>query len=265
MRHRWAVVREMRETGRHPDAPGFIHGRAPGRFRRLLGGLALIEETKLLGPEPIEQLRTVMLLGAAVAGEPTDWAAAVGTAWAVGRIRRGDRDGVIGFFPSLRHFNDVAKFQKAVSLAYQVAEQNRTRLILVGTAAGNLEAGYGLIDPALLSLRRGLLNVSVVVGTVDAFRTTFLATQPWLAVMVDVIASVPRGGDEVLAVEDANGRLPWPSAATNVFARPSQPALVVPLVAGWTDIPNPGPPPSVVPTTARRPAFSVSRIGRGTV
>lgn len=247
MRHSWAVILgTAKGAGLEWNAANPAGSITPSQLRGLLDEVALIEDARPGGTGPLGALRTLLLVSRAhLSAVPAAGAAGIGMAFALGRIRRMDRDGVVGFFPSIDHLADVEKFHEAVSLAYQVASQNRTRLVLAGPAPAvsghqafvvNQFARYPRAVMAdARSLRPSPWNVSVTIGTVDAFRAAFLATQPALAVMVDAIASVRPGGDEPQAVEAAFARLPKVVFSPGAFARAPQRCLVVPLLADRPD------------------------------
>ena len=180
-------------------------------------------------------------------------------AFALGRIRRKDSRGIVGFFPSLQQFADAAKFHTALAMAYELAADRQDHLIVVGTPARNPERftlsrrqGNGaqrggrahravFVDRFGWHARAAIVdrpmtpscwwNVSVTIGTVDAFRSAFLAVRPSLALMVDAIAAASEC-DEIEACRQARAQFPELSAP---HAGGPQRCLMVPCVPGLAD------------------------------
>jgi mannose-1-phosphate guanylyltransferase len=256
----------------------------PKQFCRLLGHKTLLDETihRLTGI--VDARRTAVLVSAAhqryyeslratrppglIIEQPVNNGTALGMTFALGRIRRTDRDAVVGFFPSDHHYADLSVFREATSAAYRIAAQHPDRLVLVGATPHSPEQDYGWIEagPALawpeadhavfavnrfwekpeavvanrLFRQRALWNTFITVGTVDAFRGALQATQPELAASLDQIAAAAAGADEERIVLDAYGRFPRLCFSAHVLAAAPSRCVAVPLRAsGWVDIGRP--------------------------
>jgi hypothetical protein len=166
---------------------------------------------------------------------------ATGMVLALGRIRRADRDAVVGFLPSLEHAAQLAHFGSALTRAYGVASDHPKRLVVAGSLPdGGTVAAEALVVNAFGRFphisaagptpgRRDWRQASMTVGTVDAFRTALLTVEPGLAYMVDAIASSSsiRGEARILRdVAERSASLALPPFAA---ARARQACLVVPL------------------------------------
>lgn len=234
-RRRWAVSLEKAASSNGPGATGQVEERA---YARLLSELTLVEETRSCRTGALDDLRTLLLVGSARHG------AEIGMALALGRIRRTDRNAVVGFFPSLQHLAGAGKFEQAVSLAYQVAAQNHTRLILAGTPPrGSVAATEAVVVNPFRQFprvaesdgpihRRSLWNIYITVGTVDAFRLAFLTSQPSLVAVIDAIAAVRADADESRAIESARAGLPRLSWLGGASLRTPRRCLVLPMLPG---------------------------------
>lgn len=180
-------------------------------------------------------------------------------AFALGRIRRTDSRGIVGFFPSLQHFADAAKFHTALSMAYELAAERQDHLIVLGTPARNADpvtishdGGTGarrggrahravIVDRFGWHARAAIINrpmtpscwwnVSVTIGTVDAFRSAFLGVRPALTLMIDAIAEASES-EEREAGRRALARL---GGAGGPTAGGPQRCLMVPCVPGLAD------------------------------
>ena len=284
MTRTWAVVLAGGEGSRLSSVTTALTGSpTPKQFCRLLGRLTLLEETAQRLKGLADDRRTMVLVTAshrafyqdlarnfwpgAFAEQPANLGTAVGMAFALGRVRRTDRDAVVAFFPSDHHYANVGAFREAVSAAFRAASQQRDRLVLVGATPQAPEPDYGWIERGLchnwpdtaypvFSVKRFwekpdalvahrlfsqhcLWNTFITVGTIDAFRSAFEATQPFLASAVDAIsAAVPA--DEANVVDAIYEQSPRVCFSSKVLAAAPDRCVVVPLRAsGWMDIGHP--------------------------
>lgn len=256
----------------------------PKQFCRLLGRMTLLDETLHRLTGIVDARRTALLVSSAhqryyeplrttrppglLMEQPRNNGTALGITFALGRIRRTDRDAIVGFFPSDHHYADLGMFREATAAAYRVAAQNRDRLVLVGATPHSPEQDYGWIEagPALawpeadhavfavnrfwekpeavvanrLFRQRALWNTFITVGTLDAFRGALAATQPELGDWLDHIAAATTDADEARIVDDAYAHVPRLCFSAHVLAAAPSRCVAVPLRAsGWVDIGRP--------------------------
>ena len=232
-RQRWAVIVA---SPNHVDAGERLSSWHPAeRFTD-----ALLIDDKVGLRDVCADVRTCLLLDASSGARRPHWVAA-GMVLALGRIRRHDRDAVVGFLPSLAHAAHVAQFGDACDRAYDVASENPRRLVVAGaipdvgkTAAEALVLNAFGRAPHVAAVQAQpgqprWREVSMTVGTVDAFRSSLLAVDPSLAALIDGIASSSsiKGEARILrAAADRAAVWPYlPLAAT----RARQTCLAVPL------------------------------------
>jgi len=140
--------------------------------------------------------------------------------------------------------------------------------VLVGATPHGAEPDYGWIEPSepintlpgadypafavnrfwekpdvasatRLFQRQAFWNTFITVGTVDAFRRAFMATQPQLAGALDAVAAASPRTEAAVAAEEYE-RLPHFCFSNDVLALAPELLLVVPLRAsGWVDIGRP--------------------------
>jgi mannose-1-phosphate guanylyltransferase len=200
--------------------------------------------------------------------QPASQGTGAAMAFALGRIRRTDRDAVVAFLPSDHYYSNVGAFRRAMAAAYRIASEQWDRLVLVGATPNRAEPDYGWIEPskpignisaadhpafavnrfwekpdptaaAQLFQRQCLWNTFITVGTLDAYRRVFMATQPQLAGGMEAIEEAsPR--DEAAVVDREYQRMPLVSFSHDVLALAPELLAVVPLRAsGWVDIGRP--------------------------
>jgi len=281
----WAVVLAGGDGTRLHGVTTALTGEpTPKQFCRLLGRMTLLDETLHRLTGIVDDRRTALLVSTAhqryyeslrasrpaslLVEQPRNNGTAVGMTFALGRVRRADRDAVVGFFPSDHHYADLSMFREATAAAYRIAAQNRDRLVLVGATPHSPEQDYGWIEagPALdlpdadhavfavnrfwekpdalvanrLFRQRALWNTFITVGTVDAFRGALAATQPELAVMLDRLGSAVTNADEARIVDDVYGTAPRLCFSSQVLAVAPSRCVTVPLrSSGWVDIGRP--------------------------
>jgi len=200
--------------------------------------------------------------------QPASQGTGAAMAFALGRICRADRDAVVAFFPSDHYYSNVGAFRVAVAAAYRVASEQWDRLVLVGATPHRAEPDYGWIEPSKplgnisasdntafgvnrfwekpemsvttqLFQRQCLWNTFITVGTIDAFRRAFLATQPQLVGTMEAIEGASPS-DEARVAESEYRRVPSVSFSQHVLALAPELLAVVPLRAsGWVDIGRP--------------------------
>ena len=121
-RQRWAVIVA---TPSHVDAGERLEAWRPDeRFADVL----LIED-KVGVRAGSADVRTCLLLDTASGGRRPHWVTA-GMVLALGRIRREDRDAIVGFLPSLAHAAHLTQFGPAFGRAFDVASEHPGRPLL---------------------------------------------------------------------------------------------------------------------------------------
>ena len=281
----WAAILAGGEGRRLNSVTTALTGEpTPKQFCRLLGPNTLLEDTRQRLAGVVDDKQTVLLLStkhrrfyvelsqsrppSLMVEQPANQGTGAAVAFALGRIRRADRDAVVAFFPSDHHYTNVGAFRRAVAAAYRIASQQWDRLVLLGATPQGAEPDYGWIEPSQpvknlpgadypvfevarfwekpnlavaksLFQRQALWNTFITVGTVDAFRRAFMATQPQLAGAMDAVAAAsPRTESYVVAEEYE--RLPHFCFSNDVLALAPELLTVVPLRAsGWVDIGRP--------------------------
>jgi len=281
----WAAILAGGEGRRLNSVTTAITGEpTPKQFCRLLGPMTMLEETRQRLAGVVDDSRTVLMLSkihrrfyadlaqsrppSLMVEQPASQGTGVAMAFALGRIRRADRDAVVAFFPSDHYYSNVGAFRRAVAAAYRIASEQWDRLVLVGATPHGVEPDYGWIEPSLpigdtsaadhpvfgvnrfwekpdteaavqLFQRQCLWNTFITVGTLDAFRRAFMATQPQLAGAMDAIEEASFD-DEPGVVESEYERVPSMSFSHDVLALAPELLAVVPLRAsGWVDIGRP--------------------------
>jgi len=280
----WAVILAGGDGARLQGVTTALTGEpTPKQFCRLLSQRTLLDDTRQRLHGLADDRRTVVLVSSPhrrfyeglqrdrppelLAEQPANNGTAVGMAFALGRIRRGDRDPIVAFFPSDHHYANDGAFREAVAAAYRIAASNRGRLVLVGATPHAPEPDYGWIEPggalepsdadhaayavnrfwekpdAPVAVRlfrnRCLWNTFITVGTLEAYCGAFAATEPGLAAVVDAVAAVPAA-DEARVVDGVYQQLPKLCFSSRVLAASPERCVVVPLHAsGWIDIGRP--------------------------
>lgn len=219
-----------------PIAPGEF----PGSWRpdERFPDVVLIEDKVGLQAGSAD-VRTCLLFDAS-GGQRPHWVAA-GMVLALGRIRRDDRDAVVGFLPSLAHAAQLGHYGPAFGRAYDVASEHPGRLVVAGSLPDanenaaealvvNTFGRYPHVASALpLAGRRMWREVSMTTGTVDAFRSSLLAVDPGLAFLVDTIASSGTIRGEARILREAADRAASLSLPPFATTRARQTCLAVPL------------------------------------
>jgi len=281
----WAAILAGGEGQRLSGVTAALMGEpTPKQFCRLLGPRTLIDDTRDRLAGVVDDKQTVLMLSmrhrryykelsqsrppSLMVEQPASQGTGLAIAFALGRIRRADRDAVVAFVPSDHHYTNVGAFRRAMAAAYRIAAQQWDRLVLVGATPHGAEPDYGWIEPSQpvanlpgadypvfgvsrfwekpdatsalrLFQRQCLWNTFITVGTVDAFRQAFMATQPQLAGAMEAIAeSSPHR--EAAVVEEEYRRVPSLCFSKDVLAQAPELLTVIPLRAsGWVDIGRP--------------------------
>jgi mannose-1-phosphate guanylyltransferase len=299
MRSRWAIVLAGGDGTRLQSVTSSLMGEpTPKQFCRFFGGRTLVDDTINRLAPIVDSARMALLLtrdherhyealrasrpASLMLEQPANRGTGIGMAFGIGRIRRRDPDAVVGFFPADHHYQDVAAFGRAVSMAYLLAALTPDRLVLVGAAPLGPEPDYGWIQPGrpvewpasdgrifdvsrfwekpdastarTLFTRRCVWNTFITVGTVRAFRAAFAAGAPDLGSFSDSIA-------EGSTVElDRTAEACYAGARSRCFSAevltrvPDHCSLVTMAEAGFVDVGRPDRLASVQSRFGRRTA-----------
>jgi mannose-1-phosphate guanylyltransferase len=252
----------------------------PKQFCSLLGGKTLLAQTRVrvaLNVEPSRSLCVVTreheryyrreladLRAPQIIEQPANRGTAAAIAYAVARLGRQDKKGIIGIFPADHYYEDTETFRRAVDESYLAARRRPDLVFLLGTEPDSPEVEYGWIEPgeplepsasspAMVRrfwekpsrplaedlLTRGCLwNMFVMIGGLGAFRSLLHASIPDLARTFELVEQYPAAQQN--AVSRIYESLTPLDFSKEVLARQTARIAVarVPHV-GWTDLGQP--------------------------
>src|SRR6188768_2120113 len=128
----WAAILAGGEGRRLNSVTTAITGEpTPKQFCRLLGPMTMIDETRQRLAGVVDDKQTVLMLSKShrrfyadlaqtrppslMVEQPAGQGTGAAMAFALGRIRRSDRDAVVAFFPSDHYYSNVGAFRVAVA------------------------------------------------------------------------------------------------------------------------------------------------------
>ena len=244
----------------------------PKQFCALTGGETLLDQTLRRVSPLIADRQTLLLLTEThqrfytdqLAGfsnqrlliQPYNHGTAPAIAYSLTHIDRMDSEAIVAFFPSDHHFANNEAFADHVALAFQQAEMDSDRVILLGIQPDAPEESYGWIEPgnsvdrsavsevrrfwekpsrgvAARLMRDGCLwNSFVMVGRASAFLAMIRRSLPEL---LRSFESMEGSG-----LRELYARIPATNFSDEVLSkRPSDLTVLPARGLGWSDLGEP--------------------------
>jgi mannose-1-phosphate guanylyltransferase len=252
----------------------------PKQFCPLLNGQTLLARTRRRIARTVPPGRTVYALTrdhrpyyradladvypARLVEQPGNLGTAAAIAYTMARIRREDRQAIIGVFPADHYYEHERRFSHALDATYRAALRHPDLVFLLATEPASPEDEYGWIEPgrpvdtasrdmfavtrfwekpsreiaADLMARGCLWNTFVMVGTLDSFRLLLHSAVPEMARAFDLVERNRHTEAEAAAEIYASGHTA--DFSRDVLMPRATHAAVVKLGdVGWTDLGQP--------------------------
>jgi mannose-1-phosphate guanylyltransferase len=196
--------------------------------------------------------------------QPSNRGTAPGIVSGLLRIAQTDEQATVAVLPSDHRFSDEAVFAKHLKSAFEIAEQERRSIILLGAPADSPETEYGWIQPGgalrgseifhveryhekpSLQLAQSLLegnslwNTFVMVGSVWAFLEAVRSTIPELLDAFRAVSPSARNHVEVEIPDFLYEQIPHSDFSRQVLSAATERLLVSRLgPVGWSDLGDP--------------------------
>jgi len=255
----------------------------PKQFCPIFGGRTLLDQTRTRVSSAVPEEQTLVVLTKSherfykesvstrnrdrLLVQPENKGTAPAVVYALTRIAWKSPDAVVAFFPSDHYFSDDDTFISHVETAFEAANSNIHKVILLGITPEGPEVEYGWIEPhesilgslplaisrvrrfwekPTLNLARDLIergclwNSFVMIGTVDSFLRMTRRTLPDLCDLFSSMIPCFETSEEFNQLQHLYSWIPSSNFSHEVLAlRPDDLEVMKVDKVGWSDLGEP--------------------------